>query len=60
MYDSLQLHTIYSAADNIPRAQFPAPYALLERCLQYFFLFAVFAIFAEFVEAKDFRLCKKQ
>ena len=39
MYDSLHLHILYSAADNIPRAQFPKPCALLA----VFFFFAVFA-----------------
>ena len=56
MYDSLHLHTVYSAADNIPWAQSPTPCALLERCLQFFF----FAIFAKLVLAKDLKLCKKQ
>ena len=43
LYDSLHLRTDYSAADTIPRAQFPTPCALLERYLQFFFFFAVFA-----------------
>lgn len=51
LHDSLHLHTIYNAAENIPRAQFA--WALLE---VFFFL----AVFAEFVLAKDFRLCEKQ
>ena len=55
MYDSLHLHTVYSATDKILRVQFPTPCALLERCLQFFF-----AVFAELVLAKDLRLCKKQ
>ena len=42
MYDSLHLHTDYGAADNVPRAQFPTPSALLQRYLQ-----SIFAIFAE-------------
>ena len=29
LYDSLNLLTVNSAATNIPRAQFPNPYALL-------------------------------
>ena len=37
LYDSLHLRTDYSAADTIPRAQFPTPCALLERYLQFFF-----------------------
>ena len=57
MNDSLHLHAFYSAADNIPRVQFPMPCALLQRYLQFFFFFAVFA---ELVSARDFRLCKKQ
>ena len=56
MYDSLHLHTVYSATDKILRVQFPTPCALLERCLQFF----VVAIFAKLVLAKDLRLCKKQ
>ena len=55
MYDSLHLHTVYSATDKILRVQFPTPCALLERCLQFFF-----AVFAELVLTKDLRLCKKQ
>ena len=39
LYDSLHLRTDYSAADNVPRAQFPTPCALLERYLQFFLLF---------------------
>ena len=53
MYDSLHLHTLYSAADNIPRAQFPKPYALLEQHLQFFFCF-FFAVFAELFLASRF------
>lgn len=56
LHESLHLHTIYNAAENIPRAQFSTPCALLERYLKCFFL----AVFAEFVLAKDFRLCEKQ
>ena len=37
VYDSSRLPTVYSAADNIPRARFPTPRALLERYLQFFF-----------------------
>ena len=37
LYDSSHLHTFYSAADNIPRAQFPTPRAYFERYLQDFF-----------------------
>ena len=57
MYDSLHLHTVYSAADNIPWVQSPKPCVLLECCLQFFF---VVAIFAKLVLAKDLRLCKKK
>ena len=56
MYDSLHLHTVYSATDKILRVQFPTQCALLECCLQFFFV----AIFAKLVLAKDLRLCKKQ
>ena len=42
LYDSLHLHTLFSAADYIPRAQFPTPYTLLERYLQFFCFFFVF------------------
>lgn len=59
LHDSLHLHTIYNAAENIPRAQFSTPCALLERYLKCFFFFFL-AVFAEFVLAKDFRLCEKQ
>ena len=55
MYDSLHLHTVYSATDKILRVQFPTQCALLEHCLQFFF-----SVFAELVLAKDLRLCKKQ
>ena len=58
VYDSSRLPTVYSAADNIPRARFPTPRALLERYLQFFFFFV--AVFTELTLAKDFRLCKKQ
>ena len=37
MYDSLHLHTVYSATDKILRVQFPTQCALLECCLQFFF-----------------------
>ena len=50
-----RLHTVYSAADNIVRPQFPTPCALLERYLHFFF-----AVLAELVLAKDFRLRNKQ
>ena len=65
MYDWLHLHTFYSAADNIPRAQFPMPCALLKRYLQVFGFFVFyllfllfvfvffFAVFVELVLAKD-------
>ena len=56
LYDSLNLLTVYSAAESFPWAEFPTPCALLERYLKCFFL----AVFAEFVSAKDFRLCEKQ
>ena len=44
VYDSPRLPTVYSAADNIPRARFPTPRALLERYLQ-FFVFCLFVFF---------------
>lgn len=56
LYDSWRLHLIYSAADNIPWAQFPTPRAQFERYLQDSFL----PFFTELVLAKDFRLCQKQ
>ena len=45
LYDSLHLDTVYSAADNIARVQFPTPCALLEHYLEFFF--AVFVRFSE-------------
>lgn len=48
MYDSLNLLTVYNAAENIPKAQFLTPCALLGRRLK----FAVFHQ-VEFL-AKDF------
>ena len=69
MYDWLHLHTFYSAADNIPRAQF-SMHCLSVTCrfLVFFvfyllfllFVFVFFAVFVELVLAKDSRLCKKQ
>ena len=53
LYDSLHLHTVYSAADNIARVQFPTPCALLEHYLEFFLPFL-------FVLAKYFRLCERQ
>ena len=49
VYDSSRLPTVCSAADNIPRARFPTPRALLERYLQFFF----FAVFTEFTELNE-------
>ena len=45
VYDLSRLPTVCSAADNIPRARFPTPRALLERYLQFFVFF--FAVFTE-------------
>ena len=45
LYDSLHLHTVYSAADNIASVQFPTPCALLEHYLEFFF--AIFVRFSE-------------
>ena len=53
LYDSLHLHTVYSAVDNIARVQFPTPCALLEHYLEFFLPFL-------FVLAKYFRLCERQ
>ena len=39
MYDSLNLLTVYSAAENIPKAQFLTPCALLGRRLKFFLPF---------------------
>ena len=47
VYDSSRLPTVYSAADNIPRARFPTPRAFLERYLLSFFFFFFFAVFTE-------------
>ena len=58
LYDSSRLPTVCRAADNIPRARFPTPRALLERYLQFFFFF--FCRFYRVSLAKDSRLCKKQ
>ena len=49
VYDLSRLPTVCSAADNIPRARFPTPRALLERYLQFFF----FAVFTEFTELNE-------
>ena len=55
MYDSSRLHTYYSAADNIPWAQFPTLRAQFECCLQDFF-----AVFYRVSFSEGLRLCKKQ
>ena len=47
VYDSSCLPTVYSAADNIPRARFPTPRALLVRYLHFFFFFFFFAVFTQ-------------
>ena len=59
VYDSSRLPTVCRASDNIPRARFPTPRALLERYLQFFF-FCFFCRFYRVSLAKDSRLCKKQ
>ena len=54
MYDSLHLHTVYSATDKILGAQF-----FHTMCIAWA-LPTVFVFFAKLVLAKDLRLCKKQ